>query len=86
MIDEMKELGPLAKRVKALREKAGMSQQALAVKAGLSVSVVFQIEQGNRRDPQLSTVLALAEAIEVSVDAITVGQLKWERETRESSK
>jgi transcriptional regulator with XRE-family HTH domain len=60
----------LARQVKALREAAGLSQQALATAAGLSISVVAQIEQGKKADPKLSTVLALAGALRVSLDAL----------------
>ena len=57
----------VCRRIKALREAAGMSQQALAVAAGLSVSVVSQLEQGTKRDPRLSTVQALARALGVDI-------------------
>src|SRR5262245_31590975 len=58
-----RDLSAFGRRVKALREQAGLSQQELATKAGLSLSVEFQIEQGKKRDPKLSTLLALAEAL-----------------------
>jgi transcriptional regulator with XRE-family HTH domain len=60
----------LAQRVRQLREAKGLSQQALAVAAGLSISVVTQIEQGHREDPRVSTVVAIARALGVSVDAL----------------
>jgi len=58
----------LAARVKRLREAAGLSQQALAMAAGLSISVVTQLEQGAKADPRISTVAALARALGVKVD------------------
>jgi transcriptional regulator with XRE-family HTH domain len=60
----------LAARVKQLREAAGLSQQSLAQAAGLSISVVTQLEQGAKADPRISTVAALARALRVTVDAI----------------
>ena len=63
-----KDIQPLAKRIKQLREAAGMSQQTLAVAAGMSISVVTQLEQGNRSDPRVSTAVALAGALGVTVD------------------
>jgi transcriptional regulator with XRE-family HTH domain len=60
----------LAGRVKQLREAAGLSQQALAQAAGLSISVVTQLEQGVKADPRISTVAALARALGVSVDSL----------------
>lgn len=62
------ELAPIAQRLKALRENAGMSQQSLAVSAGLSVSLVSQIERGSRIDPRMSTITALATALGVTLD------------------
>jgi transcriptional regulator with XRE-family HTH domain len=47
-----------------------MSQQSLAVSAGLSVSIVSQIEQGRRADPRLSTIEALATALGVGLDEL----------------
>jgi transcriptional regulator with XRE-family HTH domain len=37
----------LKDKFKKLREKAGISQQEVATKAGLSWSLIAQIEQGN---------------------------------------
>jgi transcriptional regulator with XRE-family HTH domain len=64
------DLPTLAQRVKELREARGLSQQALAVAAGLSVSMVSLIEQGQREDPRVSTVQALADALGVSLDVL----------------
>lgn len=60
--------GTLAGRLKALRAEAKLSQQALAVRAGLSLSVVSQIEQGRKEDPRVSTARALADALGASLD------------------
>ena len=60
----------ISRRLKSLREAAGMSQQALATAAGLSISVVAQIEQGGKADPRLSTLLALSKALGVDVSLL----------------
>jgi transcriptional regulator with XRE-family HTH domain len=60
----------LAQRIRELRDAAGLSQQALAMAAGLSISVVTQLEQGQREDPRLSTVVALARALGVTLDEL----------------
>jgi len=57
----------LASRLKQLREARGMSQQALAITAGLSVSIVARMEQGVKEDPRLSTLLKLGQALDVGV-------------------
>jgi transcriptional regulator with XRE-family HTH domain len=68
-----KQVHGLAKRIKQLREGAGLSQQALATAAGLSISVVTQLEQGNRSDPRVSTAAALASALGVTMDEMLAG-------------
>lgn len=55
-------------RLKGLREAAGLSQQALADRAGLNVFGVAKLEQG-QREPAWSTVLALAAALGVTCEA-----------------
>ncbi|HEY7153115.1 MAG TPA: helix-turn-helix transcriptional regulator [Gemmataceae bacterium] len=60
----------IGKRVRQLRIDRGLSQQALATAAGLSISVVTTIEQGQRDDPRISTVVALARALGIGVDAL----------------
>jgi transcriptional regulator with XRE-family HTH domain len=66
-----KEVPAIARQVKKLREAAGFSQQDLAVKAGLSISVVSQIEQGRIPDPRTSTTTALAKALGVDCETLT---------------
>jgi transcriptional regulator with XRE-family HTH domain len=64
----------LGRRLRGLREAQGLSQQALAGAAGLSISVVTQLEQGLKGDPRLSTAAALARALGVTVDDLLAGQ------------
>lgn len=49
--------------VRAYRRKAGLTQQELALKAGLSVAALRDIEQSRRRRPRLRSVIALANAL-----------------------
>ena len=60
----------IAENLKRLRAAAGMTQMAMAVAAGLSLSVVTQIEQGSNRDPRGSTLQALARVLGVTVDEL----------------
>jgi transcriptional regulator with XRE-family HTH domain len=64
----------LVRRIRELREAAGMTQQALAVAAGVSISVVTKLEQGQNEDPRVSTLQALARALGVKVDDMLAGQ------------
>ncbi len=56
------------KRLKQLRKKAGWSQQKLAEKAGLSYNVITKIEQGAAKNPNIQTMIKLANAFQVSLD------------------
>jgi transcriptional regulator with XRE-family HTH domain len=53
----------LAERLKELRQRFGLTQQALARSARLSVSTVARLEQGGRATR--TTVNALAQALQV---------------------
>jgi transcriptional regulator with XRE-family HTH domain len=55
---------------KKLRETAGLSQQAVATKAGLSWSLIAQIEQGKKNDVRVSTLLGFARALGVEADVL----------------
>lgn len=55
--------------VRRLRHEEGMTQEQLAEAAGLSVSLIQQIERGTK-DPRASTLLALARALGCTVDGL----------------
>jgi putative transcriptional regulator len=60
-----------AYRLKGLREAAGLTQKQLAEKAGVALRTVSSLEQA-LYEPVWSTVLALAEALGVGVQAFVV--------------
>lgn len=60
--DRRAELDDLIRRLDARREIVGMSPQALAERAGLSVATV-QAVMARERTPQLETIAALAHAL-----------------------
>lgn len=53
-------------RLKKLRAERGMTQEALAEKAGLSRSYIARLELG-QQDPTLGTLEKLAKALKVTV-------------------
>lgn len=55
----------LSQRIKSLREATGLSQQDVADRGDLSLSLVAKLEQGKKADPRASTLLALADALGV---------------------
>lgn len=56
--------------IRAARESLGLTQQQAADAAGIARPNWARLEAGNRPDPQLSTVEAVAEAIGVRVESI----------------
>jgi transcriptional regulator with XRE-family HTH domain len=67
-------------RVAAHRTRKGMKVSALAREAGVSPSLISQIERGQSR-PSVSTLFALAEALGVPVDAFFRDQAEPPRES-----
>jgi transcriptional regulator with XRE-family HTH domain len=61
---------PIGDQLKRLRKAAGISQQTLATRAGLSMSAVIHIEAGRIPDPRGSTLKALARALGATVDEL----------------
>ena len=58
----------MGERLAAHRTRRGVKVSALARQIGVSPSLISQIERGQSR-PSVSTLFALAEALEVPVDA-----------------
>ena len=56
-------------RLRALREKKGLTQEQLALLAGVRQSVVSKIERGVI-DPRFSTMQALARALGMRLDKL----------------
>jgi transcriptional regulator with XRE-family HTH domain len=56
----MPSFGPLLRRY---REAAGLTQEELAARAGLSARGISDLERGRRQTPRLETVRLLAEAL-----------------------
>jgi len=59
-------LKPFAQRLKEVREKKKVTQEALSYKSGLALSQIARIETA-RINPTLSTVFAIARALDVSL-------------------
>ncbi len=65
----------LSKRIRRLRETAGMTQQALASAAGIGRVTLVRIESGEQT-PKYQTLSAIARALEKTVGEILVGE-EW---------
>jgi predicted ATPase/DNA-binding XRE family transcriptional regulator len=56
----------LAATLRRLRRRAGLSQEALAEKAGVSVATIGAIEEGQRKRPYPHTLRALADSLNLT--------------------
>lgn len=60
----------LGQAIQKAREHAGMTQAVLAKALGVPQGVVARLETGGRPDPRLSTVVAVAKALSISIDQL----------------
>lgn len=63
------EYGQAAERLRAARERLGISQRELARRVDLSPSLISQIETGKSM-PSVSTLLAIVNELGISMDAV----------------
>ena len=66
----------MARNLKKLREKKGLSQDRLAKLADVANNTIIKIEQGENTNPTLATLKKIAKALGVSLDDLTGYQLR----------
>ncbi|WP_431981520.1 helix-turn-helix domain-containing protein [Streptomyces qinglanensis] len=64
----------IGSRLRKVRKRRGMSQTDLADAAGLSVSLISKVEQGEKRDVRLETAHQLAKALDVPTTRLLTGE------------
>lgn len=64
----------LAKNIRALRLKKGLSQERLARLADISNATLVKIEAGAAKQPTITTVMKIASALGVSIDLLVTGK------------
>ena len=60
----------LNKNIKTYRKKSGLTQKALAEKAGLSFSMVSKLESGEQLNPSVETLNKLAGALKITPEKL----------------
>lgn len=75
----------LSRKIKGMREELGLSQQEVATRGDLSLSLVAKLEQGKKADPRASTILALAGALGVKPGQLLDDLLPPEEEASEEA-
>jgi transcriptional regulator with XRE-family HTH domain len=56
-------------QLRELRQRAGLSQEQLAVKVGVTASTIYKLESG-RSKPSYDTLLRLSKALGVEISEI----------------
>lgn len=74
-VNERKEVATMTKfRVKELARERGMTSEELALKSGVKISTVRNLWQGRVRDPNYSTLSAIARALDVRIEDLVVSE------------
>lgn len=65
-------MNTIGSKIKKLRLEKDMTQEELAVKAGIPYATLIKIEGDTVKNPTINTLQKLAEALEVSVDELLI--------------
>ncbi len=70
-----------AEKLRSLRKEYNISQKTLAAKLGFSYTTISNYESG-RNEPNISTLIRIADIFDVSLDELTDRQWYAHREVR----
>src|SRR5262245_54246433 len=76
----------LGKRLQRARQQAGLTQQDLCHKAGLSYSTLAKIERGAIKAPSIFTIAGIAEVLHSSLDELVGFEAGQGRSNKKQSK
>ena len=60
----------LSENIKRLRKKKGLTQEKLARMADIANNTLVKIEMGMAKEPTITTMRKIADALDVSIDEI----------------
>ena len=60
----------LADNIKRIRKKSGFTQEKLARLANISNNTLVKIEMGMAKEPTITTIQKLADALDISIDEL----------------
>lgn len=66
-----RDISPIAKNIKRLRKKLGISQDKLSKLANVSHNTIIKIESGGTQSPTIGTAQKIAKALGASLDELT---------------
>lgn len=64
----------LGENIKRKRELLGMNRAELIERSGVSTAQMSRIERGEQKNPNLETLVAIATALNTSLDEIVFGE------------
>ncbi|MCW8336367.1 helix-turn-helix domain-containing protein [Vibrio paucivorans] len=64
----------LGENIKRRRELLGMNRAELIERSGVSTAQMSRIERGEQKNPNLETLVAIATALNVSLDEMVFGE------------
>jgi len=65
------EISTIAKNIKKVRKKKGISQDKLSKLAEVAYNTIIKIESGAIQNPTIETVQKIAKALDISLDELT---------------
>lgn len=65
-----RDITPIAKNIRKLRKKLGISQDKLSKLADVSHNTIIKIESGGIRNPTIGTAQKIAKALGVSLNEL----------------
>jgi len=65
------EIPTIAKNIKKIRKKKGISQDKLSKLAEVAYNTIIKIESGAIQNPTIETAQKIAKALDVSLDELT---------------
>ncbi len=65
------EISTIAKNIKKIRKKKGISQDKLSKLAEVAYNTIIKIESGAIQNPTIETVQKIAKALDTSLDELT---------------
>ena len=64
-------ISTIAKNIKKIRKKKGISQDKLSKLAEVAYNTIIKIESGAIQNPTIETVQKIAKALNISLDELT---------------
>jgi len=65
------EISTIAKNIRKIRKKKGISQDKLSKLAEVAYNTIIKIESGAIHNPTIETVQKIAKALDISLDELT---------------